>query len=149
MTDVMSIRLQGRVLIRAMEAAAERLECDPRQLAVALLVIVFRFDLVDGILDGDDPKGYAPHYAMTSPRGQLGERQALFMAWFRKRISGQEKTEFSYKTAADELGWDEGSLGSVIRSLMARGDLVQVKPGARQHPGVWSLPVLRIEGEGV
>ena len=143
MKDVLNIRLQSKELIRAMEASADRLECDPRQLAVALLMVTFRADLVDGILDGDDPKGYAPHYAMQSPRGQLGPRQAAFMVWFRRRLAGRDEVEFSYKVAAKELGWDEGSVGTVARSLISRGDLLMVKAGARSHPSRWSLPALK------
>lgn len=145
--NVLNIRLQGKSQISRMENAAARLGCDPRQLAVAVLAIVFKDDMVDNILDGDDPKEFAPHYAQPKPRGVRGFRQTQFLQWMKAKLDGADTIEFSYRSAAKELGWSVPDTGRVARALMSRGEIIMTKLGRRNHPSSWALAPIISTGD--
>lgn len=146
---VLNLRLQSKGLLKALEDEAHRLHCDPRQLAAAVLCIAFKDKMVDGILDGDDPKKFAPHYAQPKPRGVRGERQTKFLEWLTAKLADAETACFSYKTAATELGWSVPDTGRVARTLMARGEIIMTRSGRRNHPSSWALAPVFTWGEGV
>ncbi|WP_065091617.1 hypothetical protein [Rhizobium leucaenae] len=137
--NVINLRLQSKALIQRVEGEAQRLSCDPRQLAVAILSVVFKDEMVDGVLDGDDPKRFAPHYAQSKPCGVRGARQTKFLEWLTAKLAGAETISFSYKTAAAELGWSVPDTGRVARTLMSRGEIVMTRSGKRNHPSSWAL----------
>jgi hypothetical protein len=139
MSNVLNLRLQSKALIHKLEEDAVRFECDPRQLAVALLSIVVKTGLIDSVLDGDSPKLFAPHYSTKKPRGVRGGRQTIFLEWVKDRLAGERETAFSYGLASRELGWTEADIGRVARSLMRRGEIVCTRSGKRNHPSTWSI----------
>ena len=145
---VLNLRLQSQGLLKTLVAEAERLHCDPRQLAAAILSIAFKDRMIDGILDGDDPKKFAPHYAQPKPRGVRGERQTKFLEWLTIKLGGADTVTFSYKAAAAELGWSVPDTGRVARTLMARGEIIMTRSGKRNHPSSWALAPVFTWGEG-
>ncbi|NTI92259.1 hypothetical protein G6L78_01305 [Agrobacterium rhizogenes] len=143
MKNVLNIRLQNKGLISRMQQEADRLGCDPRQLAVAVLMITFKDGMVDGILDGDDPRAFAPHYAQAKPRLLRGVRQTQFLEWLRDKLGGADSVAFSYVAAAKELGWSVPDTGRVARTLRARGEIIMTRSGKRNHPSSWALVPVR------
>lgn len=136
--DGLKFHLQASVLIGKMRREGERLGCDPRQLGIAILFTVFHNDMVDNILDGDDPKAIAPRYAMKAPRNEPGSRQREMLAWVIRKGKATGSFTCSFRAAAAELKWHIGDVSTVARSLHRRGDIV-LSRAKHQSPSVWTL----------
>lgn len=135
----MMLRIQAPNLICAVRAKAKDLDCDPRQLCLAVILKAFEGKIVDAVLDGDDPKVIAPRYGTKAPRGERGPRQQRVLAWAVRNAGASGTFTCSFRQAAKELGLHFGDMNGIARSLVRRGDLI-ITRAAHHAPSVWTIP---------
>jgi hypothetical protein len=137
----LSFRLRGVDLLPVIHAEARRLGCDSRQLCVALLVSTFRGKLVDGVLDGDDPRAFARHYDMDRPPSDRTINQETMFTWLSPRIKATASGMFaaSYLDVAIALDWHSSLVHRVARQLERRGDILMTQ-GSVRNKTRWYLP---------
>lgn len=135
----MVLRIQAPHLISAARAKANDLDCDPRQLCLAVILKAFEGDIVDAVLDGDDPKVIAPRYGTKAPRGERGPRQQRVLAWAIRKAGDSGTFTCSFRQAAKSLGLPVGDMNGVARSLVRRGDLI-ITRASHHSPSVWTIP---------
>lgn len=133
------VRVQRDDLLITAHEAAAALRCHPRQLCIALLMKTFEGNLVDAVLDGDDPNAIAPRAGAKAPRDERGPRQKHFLNWVIRRAGPSGTFACSFKEASHETGLHQGQVSGMVRSLIRRGD-VSVARAGHKSPSVWTLP---------
>lgn len=144
----MMLRIQAPHLIAAVCARAKELDCDPRQLCLAIILKTFEGAIVDAVLDGEDPKVIAPRYGMKAPRGERGPRQQKVLNWAIRTAGPSGTFVCSFKQAARSLGLHIGDMNGAARSLVRRGDLI-ITRASHHSPSVWTIPPHLMGGPSV
>ena len=136
-----SFAIDSDVICGRLINEATRLKCDPRQLGVALVTVALDGMLVDSVLDGDDPKRFARHYAYERSRRPLDVRLdevMLFIATeIHKRTDG--RVALGVRDVARALDAAPGVAARAIRHLVDEGRLIASREKGRQKT-VYSLP---------
>jgi len=123
-------------LLTRIARESARLNCTPKQLCIAVLTTVLTSDLVDGVLDGDDPRSF------VRSRAPNGRRQAQLLEWLTSEIAkaGTGSVLFSYSHIAQALDWDISHVGHVAKMLHDQGFIVRSRGSeSYQEPTTWSL----------
>lgn len=134
-----SFAIDSDVICNRLINEATRLKCDPRQLGVALVTVALDGMLVDSVLDGDDPKRFARHYAYQ--RQPLEVRIDDVMMFIASAIHQRHdgRVAFGVRDVARELKTSPGSAARAIRHLVDNGRLIAAREPGRQKT-VYSLP---------
>lgn len=125
---------------------AERYRCSTRDLCTALLVTVFSSDLVDGILDGDQPEyvvSEAAHHQMKvdargAARRLVGKGRTVFN-WLCAQAGPDDEASLRHSDLAAALQMDLSTVHYVLMKLRRRGLIEQVSRGVRATPSRYRL----------
>ncbi len=135
------LSIGDRKLLTGIRREAVRLNCDPVDFVVALLVTVVRDKMSDSILDGDRPEDIATPYRLSRRDEGLTARQYAILDWIAAEMKKADLKALActYQEIADALGFGASIVFKAARALERKGMISVERPFRRCDRSLWMI----------
>ncbi len=141
-----TLQVHHGVVVPGLAKHVKRFGCSRSDLCTAILLTVFQSELVDSILDGDEPRGIASAAERLSvgeagPRLRLplrGRYQTVF-DWLCQQGQVGSVVTVAHADMAKALDMPLATANSALQTLTRHGLIEQVLRGVRAKPGAYRV----------